>query len=153
MYLHDPTLPLAVTVLRGHQTLQFQVPAVSVDDRADKDISIDPIESPVPELGIFGKSVTPGLAIRTGLRSHTGIYVIATAAGNDDSGTGLAPGDVIASVNGKPVGDMQELRGAIDDLSGGRPTVLQIERNGLFVYIERELEKRPGESGALSIRH
>ena len=153
MYLHDPTLPVAVTVLRGHETLQFLVPAVSTDDRADQDTSIDPLESPIPELGIFGKSVTRRLVMRNGLRSHTGIYVIATAAGNDDSGTGLAPGDVIASVNGKPVQDMQELRGAIHDLIGGRPTVLQIERNGLFVYIERELDKRPGESGAASIRH
>src|SRR5271166_5929436 len=35
MYLHDPTVPVEVTVLRGVQTFQFQVPAVSVDDRLD----------------------------------------------------------------------------------------------------------------------
>ena len=29
MYLHDPAVPVAVTALRGDQTLQFQVPAVS----------------------------------------------------------------------------------------------------------------------------
>ena len=130
MYLHDPTLPVAVTVLRGNETLQFQVPAVSADDKPDKDTSIDPMESPIPELGIFGKGVTPRLVIRTGLRSHTGIYVVATTAGNHDSSIGLAPGDVIASVNGKPMPDMQELRGAIHDLAEGKPAVFEIERDG-----------------------
>ena len=33
MYLHDPAVPLAVTVLRGQQTLQFQVPALAADDQ------------------------------------------------------------------------------------------------------------------------
>ncbi len=32
MYLHDPAVPVAVTVLRGQQTIQFQVPAVPADD-------------------------------------------------------------------------------------------------------------------------
>lgn len=31
MYLHDPNIPVAVTALRGDQTLQFQVTAVSAD--------------------------------------------------------------------------------------------------------------------------
>lgn len=153
MYLHDPTLPVAVTVLRGNQTLQFKVPAVAADDKADRDTAIDPMESPIPELGIFGKGVNPLLAFRNGLRSHAGIYVVARAAGKDDSGIGLAPGDVIASVNGKPILSMQELRDAIHDLTGGKPAVLQIERDGQFVYIERELESRPAESGSALLRH
>jgi serine protease Do len=61
MYLHDPAVPLAVTVLRGQQTLQFQVPAVASDDRYLRDISIDPHESLIPELGIFGKILNPTL--------------------------------------------------------------------------------------------
>ena len=153
MYLHDPSLPVAVTVLRGQETLQFQVPAVSADDAAEQDISIDPLETPIPELGIFGKSVSPLLAFRKGLRSHTGIYIAATAAGKDGSGIGLAPGDVIASVNGKAITGVQELRGTMHDLTGSKPAVLEIERNGQFVYIEGDLVGRPAESGAALFRH
>jgi PDZ domain len=153
MYIHDPTRPVAVTVLRGQETLQFQVSAMSADDKPDKDSSIDPMESPIAELGIFGKSVNPLLAFRKGLRSHTGIYVVATAAGNDDSGIGLASGDVIVSVNGKPMRGVEDLRGRIHDLTGDKPAVLQVERNGLFVYIERDLESRPAESGSALFRH
>jgi serine protease Do len=147
MYLHDPAVPVAITALRGDQTLPFQVAAVSADDRDFSEISIDPHETVIPELGIFGKTVNSRLAVRNGLRSNTGIYVFATTAGNEESGTGLAPGDVIASVNGKPIISMQDLRAAIHELTGSKPAVVQIERQGQYVYIEREFEERPPASG------
>ena len=147
MYLHDPTIPVAVTALRDGQTLRFQVPAVSVDDRDFREASIDPQESLIPELGIFGKTVNSTLAFQGGLRSSTGVYVAATTAGNEESGIGLAPGDVIASLNGKPIDDMQQLRGAIQKLAGDKPAVVQLERHGVFFYVERELEKQPLELG------
>ena len=148
MYLHDPAIPVAVTVLRGQQTVQFQVLVVAVDDQVYRETSIDPRDSLIPELGVFGKTLDSMFARRCGLRSKLGIYVLATTAGNDDSGTGFAPGDVIASLNGVAILGMQDLRGGIHELAGGKPVVLQIERNGQFFYIERELEQQPAESGA-----
>jgi serine protease Do len=139
MYLHDPAVPVDVAVLRGPQTLHFQVPAVTVDDQVYRDISIDPHESLVPELGVFGKTVNIALARRTGLRSSSGVYVVAITAGRQDSGTEFAPGDVIASLNGAPILDMSELRKAIHERPAGKPAVLQIERRGQFIYVEREL--------------
>jgi serine protease Do len=144
MYLHDPTVPVAVSALRDGQTIEFQVPAVTADDQYFKDLSIDPLESFIPELGIFGKSVSSTLILRHGVRSDTGIYVVATTSGNDDPE--LAPGDVIASLNGTPLRSVQELRGALHELVGGKPAVLQIERIGQFIYIEREVARRSPES-------
>jgi serine protease Do len=148
MYLHDPAFPVAVTALRGDQTLQFQVPAVSADDLDFSDISNDPNESVIPELGIFGKTVNSRFAVRNGLRSNTGIYVFATTAGNEESGAELVPGDVIASVNGKPIISMQQLRAAIHELTGSKPAIVQIERQGQYFYFERELEERPPEAAS-----
>ena len=51
----------------------------------------------------------------------------------------LEAGDVITSFNGKPILDINELRGALHELAG-KPAVLQIERRGQFLYIEREIE-------------
>ncbi len=147
MYVHDPTLPVAVTALRGNQTLQFRVPAVTVDDRDFKDTSIDPHESLIPALGIFGKAVNYTLARGIGLRSNTGVYVAAITAGKEGLGIGLAPGDVIASLNGMPILSTQELCAALRELTGDKPAILQIERQGQFLYIEREMEQRPPESG------
>ena len=148
MYLHDPADPVDVTVLRGQETLQFHVPAFALDDQAYKDFSIDPHESVISELSIFGKAVNPKLALQNGLRSKKGIYVVATTASNDHSGPGLATGDVIVSLNGMPIHNMQELRGAIREVAGGKPAVVQIERSGQFLYIEREIEERPSDSSA-----
>jgi len=146
MYLHDPAVPVEVTVLRGQQTFEYLVPVVAVDDQVYTQTSIDPHESLVPELGIFGKALDSTLARRCGLRSKLGIYVLATTGGNDDSGGGFAPGDVIASLNGIPIPGMQEMRDAIHELTGDKPVVVQIERNGQFLYIEREMEGPPPES-------
>ena len=148
MYLHDPAVPVAVAVLRGPQTLQFQVAAVAVDDRDYRDILIDPHESLIPEFGIFGKSVSSTLALRGGLRSDAGIYVMATTAGNEASDAALVPGDVIVSLNGMPIRSMQELRAAIHEMDGGNPAVVQIERSGQFLYIERELDEQHTSSKA-----
>jgi len=146
MYLHDPMVPVAVTALRGDQTLQFEVPAVTVDDRDYSDISIDPQESLVPELGIFGQSVDSMLAVRNALRSNTGVYVVAISAGYENSGTGLAPGDVIASLNGISILSVPDLCADIHELKDGKPAVLQIERHGQFLYIEWDVEKQSPES-------
>jgi serine protease Do len=144
MYLHDPAVPVAVAVLRGQQTLQFQVRAVAIDDRDYRDISIDPHESLIPEFGIFGKNVTSLLAIGGGLRSGAGIYVLATT-GREASDTALVPGDVIVSLNGTAVHEIQDLREAIHRVAPGKPAVLQIERAGQFLYLERELEEQQGD--------
>src|ERR1019366_4463797 len=135
-------VPLAVTVLRGQQALQFQVPAVAADDRYLRDISIDPHESLISELGIFGKTLNPTLALGIGLRSTTGVYVVATTAGGDDGSAGLAPGDVIAALNGTPILNMQHLRTAIRGVIGSKPVVVQIERHGRFLYTEPDFQDR-----------
>jgi serine protease Do len=140
MYVHDPAVPVAVTAMRGDQTLQFQVPAVAGVDLADKDSSIGPHESLVPELGIFGKAVDTSLSFRNALRSNAGVYVVATIARNADSGTALTSGDVIASLNGIPILGIQELGNTLRELTANKTAVVQIERQGMFMYIERELE-------------
>ena len=147
MYLHDPAVPVDVTVLRGQETLHFQVSAVAVDERYYRETSIDPHESLISELGIFGKTVNPTLVLGIGLRSDTGVYVVATTAGDDDNGAGLAPGDVIASLNGTPILNIQELRRATREAIGRKSVVMQIERHGRFLYIEPEFEDRPSVSG------
>jgi S1-C subfamily serine protease len=139
MYLHDPAVPLTVQVLRGSDTLQFRVPAIAVYGQAGDSGSSMPDESLVRELGIFGKPVDTQFSHLNGLRSGKGIYVVATTMANQDPGAALSPGDVIASLNGVPIQSIQNLHDMIRDLPGGRPAVLEIERHGEVVYVEREL--------------
>jgi len=146
MYLHDPAVPVDVTVLRGQETLHFQVPALAVDDQFYKDTSIDPRESLVSELGIFGKTLNSTLVLGMGLRSNVGVYVVATTAGDDDNGAGLDPGDVITALNGVPVLSVEELRKTAREVVGRKPVVIQVERHGRYVYIEPDFDDRPPRS-------
>jgi S1-C subfamily serine protease len=152
MYLHDPAVPVAVTALRGNQVLEFGVPAVPANDQDNMVTSFDPTDSLVSQLGIFAKTLTVSLSLVNGLRSATGIYVVATTAGTQDSGSGLASGDVIVSLNGVPMISMQEFRRALHTISVDKPAVLEIERQRQIVYLERELgtsepQREPDRSG------
>ena len=55
---------------------------------------------------------------------------------------------MIVSLNGMPIQDVQELRGAIHEVTDSKPAVVQIERSGHFLYIEREMEQRPSDASA-----
>ncbi len=137
MYLHDPAKPVAMTVLRGRDTLHFSVTAISADDRDNDDFdgSPDLPDNVIGELGIFGKTVTPALASRFHLRSTAGIYVIATTTESDDSDTGFVTGDVIVALNETPVLSVQQLRLAMDRLPDNKAVVVQVERHSQFRFL------------------
>ena len=60
----------------------------------------------------------------------------------------MAPGDVIAALNGMPILNIQELRKTARDAKGRKPVVLQIERHGRFLYIEPDFEDQPSVFGS-----
>lgn len=142
------TIPVAVTALRGDKLLSFQIPPVPVNDKDTANTSFDPIDSLVPQLGVFAKTLDVSLAISNGLRSALGVYVVATTAGNQETGAALAPGDVIASVNGEQVLTVQDLRHALRTRAPGELVVLEMERQRQFIYSERELDIGPPDSDA-----
>jgi S1-C subfamily serine protease len=72
---------------------------------------------------------------------------VGNTAGDDGGGAGLAPGDVIASLNGMPILNVQELRKATREVIGRKPVVMQIERHGRFLYLDPDFEDRRSVSG------
>jgi S1-C subfamily serine protease len=62
----------------------------------------------------------------------------AAAPGIDD--VQLAVGDVIHSVNGNPVWQVDELQDDLQDIPAGQPVVLQIERAGQLSFVTFEAE-------------
>jgi S1-C subfamily serine protease len=74
-------------------------------------------------------------------RVPSGVVVATTAAGAIDSRDGgLAPGDIIYAVNGKPVAGLAELRTVLDALKVGDTVVLQLERRGALMYLAYSAE-------------
>ena len=80
-----------------------------------------------------------GLAIGS-LRVASGVLVAAHAEDRHAAAVSLSAGDVIHSVNGASVSDLQELRAALNALKSHTPVVLQIEREGVLSFVAFELE-------------
>ena len=104
--------------------------------------SIDPRENLVPRLGILAVNFDQQLAeMLSALRVRSGVVVVSTVAGAiDDREGGLAVGDIIYAVNRAQVGQLSELRAALDVLDAGDSVVLQIERRGQLMYLAFTVE-------------
>jgi S1-C subfamily serine protease len=75
------------------------------------------------------------------LRVKSGVVVASTVAGAIDARDGgLAPGDVIHSINQARVTSLADLRNALDKLGTGDPVVLQLERRGELMYLAFTVE-------------
>jgi len=104
--------------------------------------SIDPRENLVPRLGILAVNFDQQIAeMLAAVRVRSGVVVVSTVAGAiDDREGGLAVGDIIYAVNRVQVGQLSELRAALDTLVAGDPVVLQIERRGQLMYLAFTVE-------------
>jgi serine protease Do len=134
---------VGIEVLREGQTRQARVPvAERRDPLANISASVDPRQHLVSRLGILGIDLDAPAAMLLGVqRVPSGVIVATTAAGAIDSRDGgLAPGDIIYAVNGKPVAGLAELRTVLDALKVGDTVVLQLERRGALMYLAYTVE-------------
>jgi serine protease Do len=141
MYLHHPGEPMRVNVLRHGELLEFRVPLVSSNDGpSSTEISFDPAKSFVPRLAILGRTLDPAFASQSGLRSESGVYVVARTTESKASDNVVVAGDVIRSLNGIPICSLAQLQKASSDLPMDDPAVLQVERKGHLVFVSLEPE-------------
>jgi serine protease Do len=133
---------LRVGVLRGEQHATLDVVVVERPETFDRVIDlVDPEKSLVPQLGILGVSLDADLGSTIGnFRVPSGVIVAARAEAPQAATVSLSAGDVIHSVNGVSVSNLQELRSALNALQPRSPVVLQIEREGLLSFVTFELE-------------
>jgi serine protease Do len=133
---------LRVGVLRGEQRLTLDVVVAERPEAFDGIADLlDENKSVVPQLGILGVSVDADAARAIGsLRVPSGVMVAAHAEDRHAANVSLSAGDVIHSVNGAAVSNLEELRAALDGLRPHSAVVLQIERDGLLSFVAFELE-------------
>ena len=86
-------------------------------------------------------SIDEDLALAIGsLRVPSGVMVAAHAEDRRAAAVSLSTGDVIHSINGASVSNLEELRTALDALKPHAPVVLQIERDGMLSFLTFELD-------------
>jgi serine protease Do len=130
-------------ILRGGQPLTLRVQVVQrAGDPFRFAELVRPEEHLVPRLGLLGLNVDDRLAsLLPDLRRPEGVVVAAVAPDAPISPQGqLRPGDVIYSVNTRPIGNLTDLRSAIAGVKPGGPAVLQVERDGRLMYFAFAIE-------------
>lgn len=81
-------------------------------------------------LGLQSQDVTPRIARLLGLAQDHGVVVAGVDAGSPAEQAGLQPGDVLTSVDGKPLRSVDDLRNAEGLLPVGSTVKLGVLRNG-----------------------
>lgn len=84
-----------------------------------------------PHLGVSLQLVTGPIAQGLRLATSSGLLVNDVDAAGPAFKSGMEPGDVIISVQGKATPDWKSLQTALDSLHVGEPAVLTIERKGV----------------------
>ena len=106
-------------------------------------------------LGVTAQDLTPELAQAFGLHEKTGVVVAAIDPGSAAAKAGLQRGDVVLSVNGKPVTSAADMRNEVGLLRPGAPLELEVLRDGHRVRLKAVVGKRALDvgSGAQISRH
>jgi S1-C subfamily serine protease len=137
VYTHGVGEHVAIQVRRGSRTLTARVPIVEREDDAARLAAIVSGQQAVEALGIVALDLTPDIArLLAPLRRPAGVVVVRPTPEAPYSQQGsLAPGDVIYAVNGTDVGTLEALKAALAGTKIGSAIVLQVERDGLLMYL------------------
>jgi len=99
------------------------------------------------ELGVVIQDLTPELAAAFGRQDSGGALLAQVATGSAGDQAGLAAGDIVVAVNGKPIRSGVALRNAIGLLPVGERVTLDIIRNGRPQTLQVRIAE-PVENGA-----
>lgn len=136
-FQHVAGTPIKVEVLRGTQSLTFNVIPAVVEEPSErladrKDLS----QRQIPSLGIMAITLDKRTADAIGpVRLASGAVVIARIQNPLGSAIGLQPGDLIHEINGKGVFSVDDLRTLAAKLEPGDSVALLVERAGQWSYL------------------
>lgn len=94
-------------------------------------------------IGVEPQDITPELAESFGLTKKTGAIIAGVLKGGPADKAGLKPGDILISVEGKPVTDTTEMLNLIAQLTPGQKAKMTVLRKSQENVIEITVGKRP----------
>jgi len=136
-----PGDPMKIQVLRGNETLSFDVTPVEVQEPTEELSDASEVtKSLITELGIMAITLDERIASPlTSLRLQSGVLVVARSAEARSADIGLQAGDLVHEVNGRSVYSVADLRTALATFKHGDPIAMQVERSGQWLYVAFEM--------------
>jgi serine protease Do len=143
--LYGRAIGQAVTlrVRRQQESLDLKVNVVERTDDPNRFAAfVKPEDHIVQRLGVLGLDVSDRVArLLPDLRAASGVVIAATTGEMPPAWEGeLQPGDVIHAVNRTAVATLVDLRRAVDALKPNAAMVLQVEREGVMLFIGGRVE-------------
>jgi serine protease Do len=143
LYRHVVGDVVTLEVVRDGRTIKVPVAMAERQDALGSlTDAADIRQNLVPRLGVLGLTVDAQVAeVLPWLRVRGGVVVVSLVEGAIDARDGgLAPGDVIFTLNRTLVAGLSELRRALDALQAGDAVVLGIDRRGELLYLAFTVE-------------
>ena len=94
-------------------------------------------------VGVELQEITPELADSFKLGTSTGMLIAGVQRGSPADRAGIKPGDIVVTVDGKPVRDPDTMRNLIVALAPGKQAVLGLKRGENNLELQVSVGKRP----------
>jgi serine protease Do len=142
LYIHKRGTPLRMEVSRGGRPVTLFITAINslptVESLSDL---TNPKKDLIPSLGVFVVDLNDLIvAALPGLRSKHGVVVAGVLEGEPATLTNLEVGDIIRSINGKPLNTSDELRQQLAIFKPGDSVAFEVERQSVLQYVAFEIE-------------
>ncbi len=98
-------------------------------------------------LGVQIRELSPEVSARLGLKKDVGVVVGEVFENTPAAKAGLQAGDVITAIAGKAVKDGRVLQNVVAELPLGKPSPVEVVREGKAVTVDVTVEEQPGEFG------
>jgi serine protease Do len=142
LYLFRRGETLEVELVRGSEVQKLKVAVLERPSEEDAMAELLSMEAElVRPIGIFAAPLDANVnAVMPNLRKLNGVAVVGVSVEFSGLNPGLQAGDVIYSVNKKPVASPAELRAALAAFQPGDSVVVHFEREKLLRFLAFELE-------------
>ena len=94
-------------------------------------------------IGIESQDITPELADSFGLARQSGAIIAGVVRGGPADRAGIRPGDILLTVQGKPVGNTNEMLSLIAQLVPGKTAQMTVMRKNRQSTLDVKVGKRP----------